>query len=180
MLVQNSEGSPYLPIILAEITLAVACLCGVAVANIFPDQDVRGPIVLITATVYFIYVLLTPILLFWQSRKSVQAAIVETSATDPNPQQPETSELPYEDRISAIVATFALSKREREILELVGKGYNSPYIAAALVISENTTRTHLKNIYRKLGVGSRMEVVDLVNSWDQRNQNEQLSQMTVK
>lgn len=180
MLVQNSEGSPYLPIILAEITLAVACLCGVAVANIFPDQDVRGPIVLITATVYFIYVLLTPILLFWQSRKSVQAAIVETSATELNPQQPETSELPYEDRINAIAATFALSKREHEILELVGKGYNSPYIAAALVISENTTRTHLKNIYRKLGVGSRMEVVDLVNSWDQHNQNEQLSQMTVK
>lgn len=180
MLVQNSEGSPYLPIILAEITLAVACLCGVAVANIFPDQDVRGPIVLITATVYFIYVLLTPILLFWQSHKSVQAAIVETSATELNPQQPETSELPYEDRINAIAATFALSKREHEILELVGKGYNSPYIAAALVISENTTRTHLKNIYRKLGVGSRMEVVDLVNSWDQHNQNEQLSQMTVK
>lgn len=176
MLVQNSESSPFLPIILAEIILSLSCLVGIAIANIFPDSNTRGPIVLITATIYFIYVLLTPVLLFWQSRKSVQPAVIETPAADSNAQQPDTQALSYEDHISAIAVTFALSKREREILELVGKGYNSPYIAAALVISENTTRTHLKNIYRKLGVGSRMEVVELVNSW---NQNEPTNQMAV-
>lgn len=166
MLVQNSENSPFLPIVLAEIAIALACLCGIAIANAFPEQDIRGPIVLIFATVYFIYVLLTPILLFWQSRKSPQQLDESNPAEAETTRHDATPAYSYNQRVNEIAESFGLSKREREILGLVGKGYNSPYIAATLVISENTTRTHLKNIYRKLSVGNRMEVVELVNGWE--------------
>ena len=180
MFVQNSEGSPFLPIVLAEITLACACLMGVAIANLFPDENVRGPIVLILATIYFVYVLLTPILLFWQNRKSSQQPVTAEHAADES-HETEKPALTYEEKIGAIAKAYGLSNREREILGLVGKGYNSPYIAAALVISENTTRTHLKNIYRKLAVGNRMDVVELVNGWTIEKppapQNEASSQM---
>lgn len=52
-----------------------------------------------------------------------------------------------------------ISKRESEVLELLCEGYNYKNIAAALFISPNTVRFHLKNIYRKLHVNSRHEAV---------------------
>jgi DNA-binding NarL/FixJ family response regulator len=50
-----------------------------------------------------------------------------------------------------------LSSRESETLSYIAKGYTNPEIAAALSISENTVRFHLKNIYEKLGVANRTE-----------------------
>lgn len=52
-----------------------------------------------------------------------------------------------------------LSKREREILELLAKGHRDKEIADVLTISVDTVHTHLKNIYEKLHVHSRTEAV---------------------
>jgi DNA-binding NarL/FixJ family response regulator len=64
------------------------------------------------------------------------------SLRDPRPQDPA------ED----------LTDREREILRLVAAGKANKEIAAALVISERTARTHVSNILRKLGLSSRTQV----------------------
>ena len=48
----------------------------------------------------------------------------------------------------------AISRRERQILQLLNTGYSSKEISDELFISYHTVRTHLKNIYKKLGVGS--------------------------
>lgn len=55
-----------------------------------------------------------------------------------------------------------LSAREAEVLELLARGRNRAYISQTLFISDNTTRTHMKNIYRKLGVHSQQELIDRV------------------
>ena len=52
-----------------------------------------------------------------------------------------------------------LSEREREVLRLLRSELGGPEIARALVVSLNTLRTHTKNIYAKLGVGSRRAAV---------------------
>jgi DNA-binding CsgD family transcriptional regulator/tetratricopeptide (TPR) repeat protein len=52
---------------------------------------------------------------------------------------------------------FGLSKREREVLPLVAKGYTNRRIAEILFISESTAGVHISNILRKLGVESRTE-----------------------
>jgi DNA-binding CsgD family transcriptional regulator len=51
-----------------------------------------------------------------------------------------------------------LTKREVEILALVGRGRTDPEIAAALFISPKTASVHVSNIKDKLGMGSRLEV----------------------
>lgn len=52
-----------------------------------------------------------------------------------------------------------LSKRENEILEKLCKGENYKSIADSLFISGHTVRAHIKNIYKKLQVNSRGEVI---------------------
>ncbi len=52
-----------------------------------------------------------------------------------------------------------LSDRELDVLRLLASELNGPEIARHLVVSLNTVRTHTKNIYAKLGVGSRRAAV---------------------
>ena len=51
----------------------------------------------------------------------------------------------------------ALTKREQDILQLVGKGYTANEIAELCHISYYTVTTHVKRIYRKLAVNGRAE-----------------------
>ena len=53
----------------------------------------------------------------------------------------------------------ALSDKELEILRLLAAGHTNSQIARRLGISEGTVRTHLENIYDKLGVSSRTAAV---------------------
>jgi DNA-binding NarL/FixJ family response regulator len=52
-----------------------------------------------------------------------------------------------------------LTDREWEVLDLLSSGAGTEDIARTLVLSTETVRSHLKNLYRKLGVRSRDEAV---------------------
>lgn len=52
-----------------------------------------------------------------------------------------------------------LSDRERAVLRLLGEGLSNKAIARALRVSDNTVKFHLKNLFTKLGVGTRIEAV---------------------
>ena len=53
----------------------------------------------------------------------------------------------------------ALTQRETEVLTQLCKGKSYKMIADTLFISEETVRRHIKNIYKKLQVGSKSEAV---------------------
>ena len=52
-----------------------------------------------------------------------------------------------------------LSQREREVLHWLAQGLSNKEIARTLSLSENTVKTHLANVYAKLGVGRRTEAL---------------------
>jgi DNA-binding NarL/FixJ family response regulator len=54
---------------------------------------------------------------------------------------------------------YKLTERETEVLRLLTKGYGVKQIAAELGISFDTTRSHLRNIYRKLHVNCGKEAI---------------------
>jgi DNA-binding CsgD family transcriptional regulator len=54
-----------------------------------------------------------------------------------------------------------LSRRELEVLALIGEGASNAHIAARLVISEDTAKSHVKRILRKLGAGNRVEAATI-------------------
>jgi LuxR family maltose regulon positive regulatory protein len=53
------------------------------------------------------------------------------------------------------LASVPLTEVELSVLRLLASGHSRQEIAATLVISENTVKTHLRRIYAKLAVGSR-------------------------
>lgn len=61
-----------------------------------------------------------------------------------------------------ILEDLGLSAREREVVDLLLKGNTLAAISRKLFISENTTRGHMKRIYRKFNVHSRQELIDLI------------------
>jgi len=52
-----------------------------------------------------------------------------------------------------------LTPKEREILQLVARNYSNKEIAQASGASEETVKWHLKNVFAKLGAGSRKHAV---------------------
>lgn len=67
------------------------------------------------------------------------------------------------DACERLSARHALSEREAEVLELLARGNTRQSIATKLVVSENTVRTHVKNIYAKLRIHSKQQLIDLVD-----------------
>jgi len=59
---------------------------------------------------------------------------------------------------------FQISNREGEILALLLNGKSNKLIEKELFISANTVRNHIHNIYQKLNVSSRLQLMNLVRS----------------
>ncbi|MBS5451805.1 MAG: helix-turn-helix transcriptional regulator [Coriobacteriia bacterium] len=62
-----------------------------------------------------------------------------------------------------VARRYGLSPRETEILQYLGRGYGPSYLATILPIKENTIRSHVRNIYSKLEVRSRGELLELID-----------------
>uniref|UniRef100_A0A7C9NVK0 LuxR family transcriptional regulator n=1 Tax=Muribaculaceae bacterium Z82 TaxID=2304548 RepID=A0A7C9NVK0_9BACT len=76
------------------------------------------------------------------------------------PKRPAAS--PFRDKMRQVASRFALSERELEVMTLVAKGRSAARIADDLSVSPATVNSHVSHIYRKLGVHSRQQLLDLV------------------
>jgi LuxR family maltose regulon positive regulatory protein len=53
-----------------------------------------------------------------------------------------------------------LTRRERQVLQLITAGLSGPEIAEELIVAYSTVRSHIKSIYGKLDVHSRHEAIE--------------------
>jgi DNA-binding CsgD family transcriptional regulator len=68
----------------------------------------------------------------------------------------------WRERIDMIAEQYGLSFRQKEIMKLLVKGRDSKYITEHLNISRSTAKTHVYNLYRKINIHSRQELLDLI------------------
>ena len=66
------------------------------------------------------------------------------------------------ESLESALEFYDLTSRERETLCLVLQGANNKDIARKLFISGSTVRNHIYNIYQKLGVRNRIELINRV------------------
>ena len=63
---------------------------------------------------------------------------------------------------TTLQARFQLSRRELDVIHYLTRGLSDDEIGEKLYISRQTVHTHIKNIYRKLGAKSRIELYRIV------------------
>jgi DNA-binding CsgD family transcriptional regulator len=62
-------------------------------------------------------------------------------------------------------AAYRLTPRETEVAKLLYIGMLYKEIVAKLHISLPTVRSHVQNLYRKMGIGLKEELIDIVAGW---------------
>ncbi len=152
-------------------------LIGVAMGNAslsFEDQRINS--LTMTLSIVFVTLILLPILynklamviknqafLVGLSRQWSGKESVADPDLDVAPAAAAISGAAYENRTSIeFLRRCGLTEREIEIALLLLSGETYKMIAQGLCISENTVKTHIKNIYSKLSVGSKTEFMKMV------------------
>lgn len=129
-----------------------------AIGGRAPEQTVRALLVLIM----FLLVCALTILFAWlalrkQSAPSVAGAL-QVDVVPPTP--PKT--VP-----EGLIKRYKLTSREADVIALFAQGYSLAKVSQELYISLGTSQSHIKNIYRKLYVHSKNELISLVDAWNQ-------------
>ncbi|OXS14807.1 transcriptional regulator MalT [Zobellella denitrificans] len=62
-------------------------------------------------------------------------------------------------QVPELVRTSPLTQREWQVLGLIYAGYNNEQIAAELDVAATTIKTHIRNLYQKLGINHRQEAI---------------------
>ncbi len=88
----------------------------------------------------------------WLGQKVMQRLILETYA-----RAKEKAASNSEEKLKK------LTKREREIAELVAQGQSNLEVAANLDITERTVKAHLSSVYEKTRTGNRLNLALLIN-----------------
>lgn len=70
-----------------------------------------------------------------------------------------------EDLPEDFARQYNLTPREKQIMLLLIEGRNNPYIRENLNISNNTLKTHLRNIYAKLAINDRQDLLNIFNDF---------------
>lgn len=146
----------------------IAAFCGSGIFGIFLGArvsdliDNNAVVLVILTTAYGCWLLLSGCLKSWRLMVGTDDGDkTGAGASEPAASRPAID--PLDERIARLAATAGLSPRETEVLGFVGRGHSSVYVAKTLLISESTVYTHVRNLYRKLGVSTRESLIQLLN-----------------
>ena len=149
ILARNTQMSPVMVFCFGEGSLTAGLFIGNQLSN-FLGVVYGGAFAALTLAILLVTYM------FVLSERRLLAMIEEPE--DEN----EPTHQRFRDRCDAIAAEYKLSRRETEVFYLFARGRSSSRIADDLYVSSGTVSTHLRNIYRKLDVHSRQELLDLV------------------
>lgn len=96
---------------------------------------------------------------------SPKAMAAQEGAAMPVPVAAARPAITSEELVCAMGDDYDLSRRERDVLALLLAGHTAQSIADKLVISLNTVKSHTYHIYRKMGINSRQEIVDIRDAY---------------
>lgn len=99
-----------------------------------------------------------------QASQTLDGALALARACAPPPRAAPTMPLPATSMGIRSASAWPLTARELEVAALIAEGYSALNAAARLGLSVNTVNVHARQIYRKLGVHTRVELANLMRS----------------
>ncbi len=99
--------------------------------------------------------------LYWDEAGAVPS--MEAALGEQLPRAPFRAKGSFTVRLNEFAARHGLSARETETLRYLVAGRGDAQIADLLGISYNTARTHVRNVYVKLGIHDRQTLIDVVD-----------------
>lgn len=73
---------------------------------------------------------------------------------------------------AVLASRFLLTQRECEVLKLIHEGLSNQQISEKLIISNNTTKKHIANLFRKLNVTNRSQIASVIEKFDKNSVSE--------
>jgi DNA-binding CsgD family transcriptional regulator/drug/metabolite transporter superfamily protein YnfA len=137
---------------LALATFSAVSIIGLRFEDIPLISNHSEELLLVLSTLYFVYLVLSPGLRAWRSMFAPAKTLSAHSIKEN-----------LEARCEELARSCGLSRRESEIMLFIGRGYGPAFIAKKLVLSDSTVRSHVKNIYRKLGVNAREALLQVID-----------------
>ena len=67
-------------------------------------------------------------------------------------------------KTESVARRYGLTSRQEEVLLCLAQGRNASHIAQRFTISTHTAKSHIYNIYNKLGIHSQQELLDIVDA----------------
>lgn len=161
----------------ARLTAVFGHLAGAIVAATAAAATAAHPQAFQAASLAIVFVYVVILLVFSRSAEKSDEASAASPAGSADTSQALTPENPSAEGAFAIPAdssywtapcrtiadTFSLTPRETEVLEQLAQGRDLAFMEEKFVLSRNTVKMHVRNVYAKLGVHSKQEVIDLVD-----------------
>jgi DNA-binding CsgD family transcriptional regulator len=141
-------------------------LCGMALIVVFEDIVFEAGIIEVFPILYGSFGLVFAHHFMFQYLHSPQAsAISKGIGAGPSDKVGTVERVSEVNRIEEVADQFAFSPREKEVLSLLLQGRTNAQIGEELYISLNTAKTHIRNIYQKVGVKRRYELLARFNDF---------------
>jgi DNA-binding CsgD family transcriptional regulator len=138
-------------------TNVAGVLMGEAIATLLaPNDSYISALVGLTAV--FISLLVLPFLQK-QIMKRPEPSSPEPIAADRTKENPAGND----NTIIDTLKKYDLTGREKQIVLLLLKGFTHQLIVSELMISESTVKTHIRNIYNKLNINNKTELIKKIN-----------------
>ena len=108
-----------------------------------------------------------------QASQSELAAAIQEALNGGNPVSPDVAQfmLELDDELAKIEGLQRLTERERQVVDVIAKGYTYRQAASKLGMKVKTLETHMTHIFQKLGVATRSELSFL---WDDTDLEDEL------
>ena len=168
--------------------VCICILCGSFIANLLTTALPNNSTEALSFTACIISAILVSLFPGKKETFSGWQAVVTAKPPTPKllPAAPDiaaTSEIPSDSSNSlSSISEFPnefnqlpLSRREKEVLLLLIRGRSGRFISESLNISSNTVKTHIRNIYNKLAVNNRQQLLSL---FDNNETNIQIEETT--
>jgi DNA-binding NarL/FixJ family response regulator len=163
LLANISRETRLSPFLLFPIALSItdaADLIGEVIGMLHVDTIAQSDIALTTVALVAVYLLLMAALFIFKDKSFTKLEAESHEKALAIAVQPETV---VAARCDEIADLHRLTSREGDVFILLAQGFTVPVISEKLYVSENTVKSHVKNIYQKLGISARSDLIELVN-----------------